>query len=212
MTSKLWDNLHFDLMILLMLCENVCLTVHVSMLPPQDCCGNCSDSEEEPTRLWRRGLAVAPPLHHWGSHLFTVLHICIFKIALYKHWNVYFHYIVMQCILFKVIEMKRTEKRVPVIVLYHVWRMERTDRLTLLKSHTRLTQLILYILSVCLAASLRFFFFCSCTISHTCTVCTLNICFRHGEQRKFAFADIFIFIFWILFSYGNLDNQMTPFV
>ncbi len=88
------------------------------------------------------------------------LHICIFKIALYKHWNVYFHYIVMQCILFKVIEMKRTEKRVPVIVLYHVSHsMERTDRSTLLKSHTRLTQLILYILSVCLAASLRFFFF-----------------------------------------------------
>ncbi len=159
MISKLWDNLHFDLMILLMLCENVCLTVHVSMLPPQDCCGNCSDSEEEPTRLWRRGLAVAPPLHHWGSHLFTVFAHLYFKIALYKHWNVYFHYIIMQCILFKVIEMKRTEKRVPVIVLYHVWRMERTDRSTLLKSHTRLTQLILYILSVCLAASLRFFFF-----------------------------------------------------
>lgn len=37
------------------------------------------------------------------------LHICIFKIALYKHWNVYFHYIAMQCIVFKVIEMKRTE-------------------------------------------------------------------------------------------------------
>lgn len=31
--------------------ESQCLTVHVSMLPPQDCCGNCSDSEEEPTRL-----------------------------------------------------------------------------------------------------------------------------------------------------------------
>lgn len=140
------------------------------------------------------------------------LHICIFKIALYKHWNVYFHYIAMQCVLFKVIKMKRTEKRVPVIVLYHVWHIERTGRSALLKSHTHLTQLILYISSVCLAASLRFFFFCSCTISHTCTVCTLNICFRRGQQRKFAFADIFIFIFWILFYYGNLDNQMTPFV
>lgn len=141
------------------------------------------------------------------------LHICIFKIALYKHWNVYFHYIAMQCILFKVIEMKRTEKRVPIIVLYHVWSMARTDRSTLLKSQTRLspTDLVHFVgMSRSLFALL--FSFSVLVRFHTCTVCTLNICFRRGEQRKFAFADIFIFIFWILFSYGNLDNQMAPFV
>lgn len=43
--------------------------------------------------------------------------------------------------------------------------------------------------------ALLFSIFCSGMISLTCTVCTLNICFRRGEQRKFAFADIFIFIF-----------------
>lgn len=91
------------------------------------------------------------------------LHICIFKIALYKHWNVYFHYIAMQCILFKVIEMKRTEKRVPIIVLYHVWSMARTDRSTLLKSQTRSCTFRRYV-SQPLCAFL--FFFCSCTISH----------------------------------------------
>lgn len=71
--------------------------------PLQDCCGNCSDSDEEPTRLWRRGLAQAPPpCHRRISFCLQLLHICIFRIALYKHWNVYFHYIAMRTVLFKV--------------------------------------------------------------------------------------------------------------
>lgn len=36
------------------------------------------------------------------SFCLQLLHICIFRIALYKHWNVYFHSIAMRSMLFKV--------------------------------------------------------------------------------------------------------------
>lgn len=66
------------------------------------------------------------------------LHICIFTTALYKYRNVYFHYIAMQCILFKIIQMKWTEW-VTVVALYHLWSVARTHHFK-----RRSTQPILY--------------------------------------------------------------------
>lgn len=197
MTSKIRDNLHFDLMILLMLCEYVCIWLCMCLCCPRRTAVEIAATVRRSPHGCE-GVAWLWLLPYTTEDLICLqfLHICIFKIALYKHWNVYFHYIAMQCILFKVIEMKRTEKRVPVIVLYHVWSMERTDCSTLLKSQTRLTQPILYISSVCLAASLRFCLFFVLVRFHTHVQYVLWIFVLDVGSKGNLLLQIFLYLYF----------------
>lgn len=119
------------------------------------------------------------------------LHICIFTIALYKYWNVYFHYIAMQCILFKII----------------MWRGQKngSQLLSFIMCQIRRGQIIQHCTSLeadwpdrcctgtchqymCIAASLRFSFL----LIHIHVQYALrNICFETRGAKEICFCKYF---------------------